>query len=277
MGSIQQLKEGCLCEKGSFDDPLFTTPHFFLSLIDMSSTYTYSALHYTLLSAQKKLLKKHPLNIGVKNSLHFLLSKLPSHRYDLVKVLCSRISHLEHLLTDNQRKMNTHVLKKIKQNAVVLISDCDLMVISALLFAKKKGKRFSVRIIETTSPFLSKEVNTLFKQHKIQTSSFLPISLPFAFKGADVVLLGCDGITPFSLYSSLGSSLLIFLARDHSTPVYICTLNLSFSSSFIPPKHTSNLPIFDTLNPQHITGVISESGIFSHSIFVENNLRNNIF
>lgn len=80
-------------------------------------------------------------------------------------------------------------------------------------------------------------------------------------RAADIVVVGGTRVTPEGVVAPLGTGLALELARN--SPTYVALLGLQITRDPKIDKHE------ELISPEHITGIISELGVFKHQQFLE--------
>ncbi|MBT4334762.1 hypothetical protein HOD61_03010 [archaeon] len=157
-------------------------------------------------------------------------------------------------------------------------------VTKSLINAKKHGKRFSVSNTETRPLYQGQKTAIELAKEKIKVNYHVDSAADKAIRESDIVLLGCDMITPNgSVYNKIGSYAISELAKKHKIPVYIITNSWKYSNKKLKieqrdPKEiwgtTSKYikvhnPAFEEIPAGNITGIISELGVLPVKKFLK--------
>ena len=167
--------------------------------------------------------------IPTSNSKNKLISLRPTEPL-LFNVLnkADTISYkkLEEHFSKTQEIINKQVYKLIKDRSVVFTHCHSSTVITALIYAKKKSKKFEVYNTET-HPLLQgrKTVNDLRKA-KIKVTMFEDSAIKIALtkdqdqeektKKVDMIFLGSDAILKAGVINKVGSGLISQIAKDNN-------------------------------------------------------------
>ncbi|MFT4312495.1 MAG: translation initiation factor eIF-2B [Candidatus Woesearchaeota archaeon] len=175
---------------------------------------------------------------------------------------------------------------KIKDGFTVYTHCHSSNVVNAILEANAKGKTLRVCNTETRPKFQGRITAKELALHQIPVEHFVDSAMRLAIKKCDIVLIGCDAIdTTGRVYNKIGSELVCETAHKYQKPVYIVTDSWKFD-----PEH-ENEPIemreasevwedapegvtisnyaFERINPELITGIISEFGIHTIPEFLK--------
>ncbi len=218
---------------------------------------------------KKKLLSLRPTEPTLSNALNFL-EKIGDKKV---------ISHF----ADAQKKINSFVLKVIKNNMIIYTHCHSTNVINALIYAKRKGRKFEIYNTETRPLFQGRKTAKELAKKKIKVTTFVDSALLQAIKRADIVLLGADAILKSGVINKVGSGTIAELAFNHNKPLYIVADSWKFSPKNVlieerdfhevwmnaPESIKIRNPAFEKIDKKYIKEVISEYGILSFGNFVK--------
>jgi ribose 1,5-bisphosphate isomerase len=245
-----------------------------------------------LLSARKALLATRPTEPAMDNSLNYLLHNIHLGSYDTLEII-DIFEKRRDEVTKHFQKSDEAISKigerKIRSGQVIYTHCHSSTVAEILKLAKKNKKRFTVYITETR-PFLQGRITAkeLSKQG-IPVKYFIDSAARQAIKGADMMLIGADAISSTGkVINKIGSEMFAEIAKLHDVPVYVCTDSWKFDPKSIfgyelniekrpkeeywpsSPKGVSiHNEIFEKVDPELISGIISEMGIYPPGIFAE--------
>jgi len=188
-----------------------------------------------------------------------------------------------------QEKINKNVLKLLKSNEVIFTHCHSTNVINALIYAKKKGKKFEVYNTETRPLFQGRKTAKDLRKAKIKVTMFVDSALNIALskdqgtKKVSKVFLGADALLKNGIINKVGSELVARIAKEEKIPVYIAADSWKFSNKEIPieqrklnevwdraPKNVKILnPAFEFVDKKYISGIITELGILSYNNFLQ--------
>lgn len=231
--------------------------------------------------AARKLIASRPTEPMLRNSLRYL------EKYPKTKNLAEK-------LKVDQDKIIKYAFEKIPKKGIVY-THCHSSIVNEILKnAKKRGKRILVTVTETR-PFLQGRITAKeLAKAKIHVILFVDSAARQAMKKADVMLIGADAITSEGyVINKIGSELMVDTANHYQIPVYVCTHSWKFDPHTVfgfeekieeratkeiwnrPPKgiKISNY-VFEKIDPEKITGIISELGVFRPTTFVEEVRKN---
>ena len=227
------------------------------------------ALHAYLLvptkQSKNKLLNSRPTEPMMENVLDLAEKGIPKNQI---------LAHFK----EAQDKINKKVFRLIKKGDVIFTHCHSTNVVNALIYAKKKGKKFEVYNTETRPLFQGKKTAYELRGAGIKVTMFVDSALGVALskeqgtKKADIVFLGADAITEEGVINKIGSEVIANIARDNKIPVYVVADSWKFTSSKIPFEHRElnevwdnapkrikiKNPAFEFIDKKYITKVITE-------------------
>ena len=227
-------------------------------------------------AAAKKLAAARPTEPMLRNSIRYL----------------EKFYHAENLLTkldSDQRKIAAMGAEKIK-NGMTVYTHCHSSTVNDILIqAKKHGKSFEVNATETR-PFMQGRLTAQqLSSAKIPVTLFVDSAARLALKKADIMMIGADSISADGyVINKIGSELMADMANHYQVPIFICAHSWKFDPKTVfgfeeeierraakeiwnrPPKGVkiSNY-VFEKVDPNKITAIISELGVFKPAAFVE--------
>ena len=208
---------------------------------------------------------------------------------ELKENLFSRIQKTLALM-ERSRKIVVEIgAKKIKSGMVVFTHCHSSTVTSILAEAKKQGKRCEVHNTETRPRMQGRKTAKELAKAGIKVRHYVDSAARLALKKADIMLIGADAITSEGrVINKIGSELFAEVARRYDIPVYVCTNSWKFDPETVfgfteeieerspsevwknPPKNvTIDNHAFEIIDPETVTGVITELGIYEPRILVE--------
>ena len=195
-----------------------------------------------------------------------------------------------------QDKINSFVLRIINNKDQIFTHCHSTNVVKALIYSKKKGKKFSVLNTETRPLFQGRRTAQELSKAGIKVTSFVDSALATILEKenskdkvyATKVFLGADALLNKGIINKVGSKTIAELAKVHKIPLYIISDSWKFSSKKIPiesrnlnevwdkaPKNVKIMnPSFEFVDKKYIKAIISELGILSYDKFLKrvNNL-----
>lgn len=231
--------------------------------------------------AERKLVKVRPTEPMIRNVLKFLMIKRNA------KMLLKK-------LEGDEKKIGKFGAEKIENGNIVYTHCHSSTVVSVLREAKLAGKKFELHNTETRPFFQGRITATEAAKLKIPVTMFADSAGRLAIKNTNVMLLGADAITSEGfVINKIGSEMFTEIANRYQIPVYICTHSWKFDPLTLygmerkiekratdeiwknPPKGVkiSNY-IFEKIDPNKITAIISELGVLKPEVFIEEVKKN---
>lgn len=188
-----------------------------------------------------------------------------------------------------QEKINKAALKLVKNNYVIFTHCHSTNVTGALIYAKKKGKKFEVYNTETRPLFQGRKTAKELEKNKIKVTMFVDSAVNIALdkeqgtRNVDVVFIGADALIKDGVINKVGSNMITKLAKTHKIPVYVVADSWKFSKIKIPieqrginevwdraPKNIKiKNPAFEFVSRRLIRGIVSEFGVLSYGEFLK--------
>ncbi len=227
------------------------------------------------MSSKKKLLSSRPTEPMMQNVLE-MVDEFPKEKI---------LQHFD----EAQEKINKATLKIIKQNDVIFTHCHSTNVTGALIYAKRKGKKFEVYNTETRPLYQGRKTAKELRKNKIKVTLFVDSALGVALtkeqgtKKANKVFLGADALLEKGVINKIGSEVIARIAKSEKIPVYIVADSWKFTKEKIsieqrelnevwdkaPKKIKVKNPSFEFIDKKYITGIITEHGIQKYSDFVK--------
>lgn len=186
-----------------------------------------------------------------------------------------------------QEKINKSALKLIKNNSIVFTHCHSTAVVKALIYAKKKHKKFQVYNTETRPLFQGRKTALELKKAGIRVTMFVDSAVGLALRQSDIILLGADAILKTSVINKIGSNTIAELASRHKIPLYILADSWKFAKHIkieerdfkevwksAPKSIKIRNPAFEKIDKKYIGGIISEFGVLSYDGFLRKVNRN---
>lgn len=235
----------------------------------------------------KASLKAYSL-IPTKNSKKILLNSRPTEpmMQNVLDIVESKKISYKKLLAhfdEAQEKINKYTFKLIKNNSVIFTHCHSTNVVNALIYAKKKGKKFEVYNTETRPLFQGRRTAEELKKAGIKVTMFIDSALGVALKDADIIFLGADALLKNGIINKIGSGVISKIAKQEKIPVYIIADSWKFTKRKIAmeqrnlnevwDKAPKNIkiknPAFEFVDKKYISGIVSEFGIMKYEDFVK--------
>jgi translation initiation factor 2B subunit (eIF-2B alpha/beta/delta family) len=240
----------------------------------------------------KKALEAYRL-IPTKNSMKRLLDSRPTEpMMENVLELAEKTHDYEKIVghfDEAQGKINKTILKLVKNGDVIFTHCHSTNVSGALIYAKKKGKRFEVYNTETRPLYQGRKTAKELRAHKIKVTMFVDSAVGVALskelgtKKVDKVFLGADALLKSGIINKVGSETIAKLAKMEKIPVYIIADSWKFTVKKTPieqrrlneiwdkaPKGIKiKNPAFEFVPKKFIKGVVTEFGLTRYANFLK--------
>jgi ribose 1,5-bisphosphate isomerase len=254
-------------------------------------THSAAKFFYEIEAAKRQLFASRPTEPLMRNSLLYIIDSLKSDSnsvLDLKKSLRNLsievLNHFEHA-----RQRIAEIGAKKIENGMIVFTHCHSSTVMLILkAAKAKGTRFAVYNTEARPLLQGRITAKELAKMKIPVTHFIDSAARIALKKADIFLMGFDAVTTTRVYNKIGSELFAIIADKYDVPIYACgdawkfdpegiagceeKIELRPSKEIWPsaPKGVKiENPCFEKINPELITAIISELGVYTHENFVE--------
>lgn len=214
--------------------------------------------------SKRKLLDSRPTEPMMGNVLDMVEDKKPD---EIMK-------HFD----EAQDKINKKVFKLIRNGDVIFTHCHSTNVVNALVYAKKKGKKFEVYNTETRPLFQGRKTARELKKAGIKVTMFVDSAVGVALskeqgtKKVDKVFIGADALLKKGVINKIGSETIARIARAEKIPVYVIADSWKFTKKKVPreqrkldevwdkaPKGVKlKNPAFEFVKKKYITGVVTE-------------------
>lgn len=244
-------------------------------------------LVHNLHKAKDILFKTRPTEPCMRNALNYLLADIEIEE-DIAAALNKRTEEANKHFDGAMRKIAIIGAKKIN-NGMVVFTHCHSSTVTAVLKqAKHEGKKFEVWNTETRPSFQGRITAKELARENIHVRYFIDSAARLALKHADIMLIGADAISAEGkVINKIGSEMFAETAERLDVPVYSCVDSWKFDPKTVfgyeeaieeriadiwptaPEGIEIDKHIFEKIKPDLIAGIISELGIYSPEIFVE--------
>jgi ribose 1,5-bisphosphate isomerase len=243
---------------------------------------------HTLNRTKKILFKTRPTEPAMRNAVNYVINNI-EEADDVYEEIAKRVKEVNQHFEFIKTKIAQIAIKKIRNNMIIFTHCHSSTVIEVLRQAKRQGKKFDVHNTETRPKFQGRLTAQELARAGIPVTHYVDSAARLALKKADIMLLGADAVTAEGkVINKIGSELMAEVAEKWDVPLYICTDSWKFDPESVfgyeeeiekrkpaeiwptAPKGVKiNNFAFEKINPDLITGVISELGIYKPSIFAE--------
>lgn len=222
----------------------------------------------TLFAIKKHLLKQHPNNIVLRNSINFFLFNLSGSKInEQAKEKHAQIIKKINLANKEISKIGA---KKIRPNSTIFVHSINNHIFDILMHASKY-KTFSLNLVEH-NPFnfggkLSKKI-----KGKIKARLFPDLALKDAVTSASTCFIGGEAILKNKgAIVKTGSTMAGEISKKYNIPVYVVAHTLKYDHDMTmlkqlghEHKHSDHSirGVYEALGKDIIDAYISEYGIF---------------
>jgi ribose 1,5-bisphosphate isomerase len=255
-----------------------------------SKAHSAGELMAELLYAQKVLIGARPTEPCMRNALNYVLKNV--NRKDLAKLASDVFDHCSFVMRyfeEAERKIAAYGAQKIAKHAVIFTHCHSTAVMMILAKAKFDGKAFSVHNTETRPLFQGRITARECAALGIPVSHYVDSAARLALKKADLFLFGADAIqSDGKIINKIGTEMFLEIARRYDIPSYCCTVSWKFDALTVygvpepienrkpeevwkaRPKGVAVMnPAFEVVEPDLVSGVITELGVFRPEVFVD--------
>ncbi|MEX0921042.1 MAG: hypothetical protein WDZ62_02145 [Candidatus Pacearchaeota archaeon] len=226
--------------------------------------------------SKKALLNSRPTEPMMENVLNMAEKGIPK------KII---LNHFD----EAQEKINKATLKMIKKGDVILTHCHSTNVSNALIYAKKKGKKFEIYNTETRPLFQGRKTAKELSKAGIKVTMFIDSAIGTALtkeqgtKKTTKVFMGSDALTKKGIINKIGSETIAKIAKTEKIPVYIIADSWKFTKKDLPIEERSlnevwdkppkkvkiKNPSFEFLPKKYIKGIVTEFGLQKYGDFVK--------
>ncbi|MDP7520919.1 MAG: hypothetical protein QF567_01650 [Candidatus Pacearchaeota archaeon] len=188
-----------------------------------------------------------------------------------------------------QDKINNYILGLIKDNDVIFTHCHSTNVVNALIYAKKRGRKFEIYNTETRPLYQGRKTTRELKKAKIKVTQFIDSAAMIAItkkqgtKKVDKVFLGADALLKKGVINKVGGGMFSRISYDHKIPVYIIADSWKYTNKRIQieqrklnevwDKAPKNIkiknPAFEFIPKEYIKRIISELGNLKYDQFLK--------
>ncbi len=254
-------------------------------------THSAAKFFYEIEAAKRSLFDSRPTEPLMRNAIMYVIDSLKTDSrsvLDLKKSLRNFCSETLDHFENAQQKIADIGAKKIEKGMIVFTHCHSSTVMRIFKEAKRQGKKFQVYNTEARPLFQGRVTAKELAKMKIPVMHFVDSAARIALKKADVFLMGFDAVTTTRVYNKIGSEMFAVIADKYDVPIYACGDAWKFDPAGIagceekielrPSKEIWSSaprgvkienPCFEKINPELLTAIISELGVYTHENFVE--------
>lgn len=193
---------------------------------------------------------------------------------------------LEHF-DSAQDSINANILRLVKSNSIIFTHCHSTNVTQALIYSRKRGKKFQVYNTETRPLFQGRRTSKELKNSRIKVTQFVDSAIDEILEGKQgitkptLIFLGADALLNDGVINKIGSGMIAELAKIHRIPLYIVADSWKYSSHLVKLEERDYKEVCKNCNykirnlvfekvPKHlIKAVVSELGVLSYSEFLK--------
>jgi len=247
-----------------------------------------------LKDARTKLISARETEPALRNALTFVMRNLDKN--DIIHLISGLDKNIKEALDyfeDAEKKIAEIGSRKLKKNMVVFTHCHSSTVMLILAKGKFDGTKFSVHNTETRPRFQGRITAKELSALGIPVSHYVDSAARLALKKTDLFLFGADAVqSDGSVINKIGTELFLEIARKYDIPCYSCMASWKFDPKTVfgfgepienrnakevwdkKPKGVTIInPAFEICEPELITGIISELGVFKPEVFVDEVMR----
>ncbi|NIO23130.1 MAG: hypothetical protein GTN38_03845 [Candidatus Aenigmarchaeota archaeon] len=257
-----------------------------------TKTTSYDKFFDELDKIKGRIFEVRPTEPLMRNCIRYVISNLKSSPgldvTDLKKMLGKFVKEtLDHM--DHAERMIAKIASHRIHTGMIVFTHCHSSTVTNILRqAKKEGNWFRVYNTETRPLFQGRITAKELSKIRIPVTHFVDSAARIAIRKADVAFFGVDAITTTKIYNKIGSEMFAVIANKYDVPLYVCGDSWKFDPEGIygfeetvekrgpeeiwknPPRGVKiENPSFERINPDLVTAIISELGVYSPENFVE--------
>ena len=237
---------------------------------------------------KKIIFDARPTEPAMRNAINYVLGDIEVEENYMMAVK-QRAKEVSYHFKESAERISQIGAKKIRRKMIIFTHCHSSAVVDILIKAKKRRINFEVHNTETRPRLQGRITARELARAGIPVIHYVDSAARLALKKADLMLIGADAITTEGkVINKIGSELFAELAHKHDIPVYACTDSWKFDPETIfgfeeeieertpkeiwpnPPKGVEiDNHAFEKVDADLITGIISELGIYSPNVFVD--------
>lgn len=262
------------------------------SIINSYKSRSTDRLINKILKSKEILFSTRPTEPCMRNSLNYVTYKIYKYEDLPIKEFKKEINKRMDFVFEHFKHADEEIAKigsrKIKSGMTIFTHCHSTNVVHILKKAKDLRKNFIVHNTETRPLYQGRITARELSSHGINVKHYVDSGARIALKKADLMLIGCDVITSEGkIINKIGSEMFAEIADKYNIPVYVASDSWKYdprtmfgyeekiemrSPKEVWPNHPKNVKImnyaFEKINPDLITGIICEKGIYPPQIFI---------
>lgn len=259
------------------------------SLVQKSKAKDRKKLWQEIDAGKRKLFETRATEPMMRNFLNYFTARLAgANEIKAMKADAKKVAAEVLLLKKAAKAEIARIGAERIENDSIVYTHCHSSTVVDILKEAARTKKFEVYNTETRPRLQGRITAAELAKAKIPVTHFVDSAAKYALKKADVMLIGADAITPTGIFNKVGSGLFAEVARKYDVPVYVCSVAWKFDPASImgqeeaiesrnskevwdkPPKGVvvKNFA-FEKINPELVSAIISELGVYQPETFVE--------
>lgn len=193
------------------------------------------------------LVSARPMAVGMGNSIrelkyHISVVSIDMPEQDAKDHLCEQIdTYISHRIVLADSVIEEYAMAKIQNGAVIMTYARSSVVERVLIAAWTRGKRFSVKVVDSRPMLEGKNMLAQFVKVGIPCTYLLINGVGSVIAEVSMVFLGAHAINSNgSVYSRAGTALVAMLAKEHSVPVLVLSETYKYSNNIQLDSFTKN-------------------------------------
>ncbi|KAG9053808.1 hypothetical protein FS842_007098 [Serendipita sp. 407] len=193
------------------------------------------------------LVSARPMAVSMGNAIrelkyHISVVSIDLPEQDAKDHLCEQIdTYISHRIILADTVIEEYAMPKIQNGAVIMTYARSSVVERVLIAAWSRGKRFSVKVVDSAPLFEGKHLLTALLKAGIPCAYLLVNGIGSVIPGVSMVFLGAHALNSNgSVYSRAGTALVAMLARQHSVPVLVLAETYKYSNNLQLDSFTKN-------------------------------------
>ena len=255
-----------------------------------SNTFSF---HSALSTLRDVFLYEKEVEPTIRNLFWYIFDNDKLNNVSPQEVL-GRISIIKEYIKNSQKKIARLGCNKVVDGGSVFVFGQDTFLLDTLKYARSSGKKFEVNNTEMRPWFYGRKLAGELSKGGINVTHYTDASLKKAMGGVDVVFSDCVAVlTNGNIIGTSGFELVADTALKLGIPLYVFapswkvntyTTGINDFGTYFG-KVWNNSPkgikvknnLFDSVDPNNITGIVSEIGIYPTNTFIEEMAYENIW
>ena len=230
---------------------------------------------------ENKIIPKNSIAISLEALVHefkYIFKKytsskdLPKDLSTIHKELILKAQNLFISYDIGRKEIAKNFNNSLKYDSKIFVYGYSINVIYSLIYARKRGKTFTV-YLATGENDDSNKICEILKNNDIDCKLVSGISIMLYLKDIDFILTGADAICENGgIINKVGTHTISVCAKQYSKPFYVITSSLKFLKKYVMEQKDLNIfnkkysmtnnGIVDFTPPEFITTFFTDKGIF---------------